>query len=195
MRLIGQGRAAPLTATVAVVATMLVGGGAYATAATVITGKNVRDSSLTGHDVRNGSLTSSDVKARSLQGTDIRRGTLTVNAFRKGTLLRGAKGATGGTGGTGATGARGAAGVRGARGDSGVADLLVVKDQGSSAGHSALVRCPAGRQAVSGGGETDGHDAVTQSSPVVDADGRPVGWKVSVEGGTPTAFAVCAAAE
>ena len=41
MRLIGQRGAAPLTATVAVVATVLVGGGAYATAATVITGKNV----------------------------------------------------------------------------------------------------------------------------------------------------------
>jgi hypothetical protein len=73
--------------------------------------------------------------------------------------------------------------------------LLVVKDQGSSADRFALVHCPAGRQAISGGGETDGHDAVTQSSPIVNADGRPVGWKVRVEDGTPTAFAVCAAAE
>ena len=67
MRLIRKGRSAtPLTVLVAVLATMLVSGGAYATAATLITGKQVKDSSLSGRDVKNSSLTGADVKNRSL---------------------------------------------------------------------------------------------------------------------------------
>ena len=45
-------------------------GGTSFAAATVITGKNVKDSSLTGADVKKGSLTGSDVKNKSLAPAD-----------------------------------------------------------------------------------------------------------------------------
>ena len=45
-------------------------GGTSFAAATVITGKNVKDSSLTGADVKKGSLTGSDVKNESLAPAD-----------------------------------------------------------------------------------------------------------------------------
>ena len=48
---------------------MALGGTSFA-AATVITGKNVKDSSLTGADVKKGSLTGSDVKNKSLAPAD-----------------------------------------------------------------------------------------------------------------------------
>ena len=49
-------RATPLTILATVVAVFMVSGGAYATAATLITGKQVLDHSLTGRDIKNGSM-------------------------------------------------------------------------------------------------------------------------------------------
>ena len=70
-------------------------GGTSFAAATVITGKNVKDSSLTGADVKKGSLTGSDVKNKSLAPADF-NGSVT-----------GPQGATGPQGPKGATGAPG----------------------------------------------------------------------------------------
>jgi hypothetical protein len=77
-------------------------------AAVVITGKNVKNSSLTGADVKNSSLTSSDVKNRSLTALD----------FKANQLPRGATGATG------------AAGPQGARGPAGPTRWLLVNAAG-----------------------------------------------------------------
>ena len=56
-------------------------GGTSFAAATVITGKNVKDSSLTGADVKKGSLTGSDVKNKSLAPADF-NGSVTRPAGR-----------------------------------------------------------------------------------------------------------------
>jgi hypothetical protein len=60
---------------VAVMAVLLVA--VPTTAARLITGKDVKDSSLTGADVKNSSLTGTDVKDGSLTGTDVKDGSLT----------------------------------------------------------------------------------------------------------------------
>jgi hypothetical protein len=82
-------------------------GGAYA-AGQLITGKDVKNSSLTGADIKNSSLTGSDVKDGSLTAKDLKAGTLTS----------GPAGAAGPAGPAGPAGAKGAAGAKGDRGDS-----------------------------------------------------------------------------
>jgi len=67
-----------------------------ATAAMVITGKQIKDNSVTGKDIKNGSLLVKDLKASEVA------------------KLRGSTGATGATGATGGTGATGATGTAGA---------------------------------------------------------------------------------
>ena len=83
-------------------------GGTSFAAATVITGKNVKDSSLTGADVKNNSLTGGDVKNSSLTGADLRAesvnsddvadGSLLGADFAPGQLPAGAQGPKGDTG-------------------------------------------------------------------------------------------------
>src|SRR3954469_24977032 len=86
----------PLTVVAAVTGTLLVSGGAYATASTLVTGKDVQDNSITTKDIRNHSLTARD--------------------FKKGTIKRGKQGLQGATGTTGATGETGATGATGETG-------------------------------------------------------------------------------
>lgn len=74
--------------------------GGTATAAIVISGRNIKNESVTSADIKNGSLLSKDFKSSELG------------------KLKGAKGDTGATGATGAAGAVGAAGAKGDRGAS-----------------------------------------------------------------------------
>jgi hypothetical protein len=84
---------------VAILAVVLACGGS-ATAARLITGKQIKNNSVTSSDVRNNSLRSKDVRNRSLLAKD----------FKRGQLPRGAQGPQGLRGSTGATGPRGPAG-------------------------------------------------------------------------------------
>ena len=68
--------------------------GGTATAALLITGKNVKDSSLTGADIKN----------RSLTGKDVRKRSLLANTFKDGHLPRGPQGPQGPQGPKGDTG-------------------------------------------------------------------------------------------
>jgi hypothetical protein len=89
-----------------------------ATAATLITGRDVRNNSLTGVDIRSGSLTGSDIRNSSLTGVDIRNGSIgsaDLAAATKSSL----KGDPGARGRQGTAGARGAQGPRGATGAAG----------------------------------------------------------------------------
>ena len=80
-------------------------GGTSFAAATVITGKNVKDSSLTGADVKKGSLTGSDVKNKSLAPADFNGSVTGPQGPQGATGPQGPKGDTGtnGTNGTNAT--------------------------------------------------------------------------------------------
>ena len=94
--------------------------GSTSYAAIVITGTNVKDSSLTGRDIRNRSLTSSDF-AGPLTGPRGPAGPAGQNGSTGGQGPAGPAGqnATGTKGETGATGAKGDAGATGANGDTG----------------------------------------------------------------------------
>jgi hypothetical protein len=112
-----------------------------ATAARLITGRQIKDGSVTGRDVHNGSLT----------GGDVRNGSLSADEF-EGSL-------TGAPGPAGPQGPAGPAGPAGANGVSGyeyvIADVIIPR-LGSA--HQDAV-CPVGKRAVGGG--------MSSSSPVV----------------------------
>lgn len=91
---------ANVMATVAVF--IALGGTSYG--AFVVTGRNVKNSSLTGRDVKNNSLTGADVKG--LRSADITNGSLLARDFKAGQLPAGAKGEKGDKGDTGTGGAR-----------------------------------------------------------------------------------------
>ncbi len=101
-----------VSAALAVLALFVALGGT-ATAAKLITGKQIKNGSLTGADVRN----------RSLSGADLRNGTVGLNkltAKARATLLRGAPATTAGKDGAqGAPGPAGPAGPQGPKGDAG----------------------------------------------------------------------------
>jgi hypothetical protein len=93
----------------AVLALVLALGGT-ATAAKLITGKQIKNSSLTGADVKNSSLTGADVKNASIGPSD-----LTADAR----VAASGKGDPGAPGAPGATGAKGEKGDKGDKGDPG----------------------------------------------------------------------------
>src|SRR3954471_15112325 len=116
----------PATVIVAVAVLVLALGGT-ATAAKLITSRDVADNSLTGADIKAGSLERSDLSAsarKALQGAAGPRG------------ATGAAGATGATGATGPAGPAGATGARGATGATGPAgkDAVVIFARGGAAG-------------------------------------------------------------
>ena len=90
-------------------------GGAYA--ATVITGKQVKNGSLTAADVKAGSLTGKQIKDHSISAADLAAGLMTASPAAP----SGARGDQGAAGPSGATGDQGAAGSSGATGDQGPA--------------------------------------------------------------------------
>jgi hypothetical protein len=87
--------------------------GGTATAAIVITGKNVRDGSLTGRDVKNNSVGSQKIKDGNLLARDFKAGQLPAGAHG----LQGTQGAQG---------AQGTAGADGQNGAPGPSDIYVV---------------------------------------------------------------------
>ena len=110
----------PSSATVIAFIALLLAGAGSATAATLITGAQVKDNSLTGRDVKDGSLSTRDFKKGTLRagsrGTQGPQGT------------QGPAGAEGADGPAGPSGAAGQPGPRGARGPSGTSYAFEVGD-------------------------------------------------------------------
>jgi hypothetical protein len=170
--------------------------GGTATAAVVITGKQVKDGSVAGRDIANRSLTGLDVRDGSLTPLDF-NGSLQGQAGPAGP--QGPKGDRGAQGPAGATGPAGPQGPAGPAGLNGVSGLETrVQDSvpiASGKWYAWNVACPTGKKALGGGVSSTApyYTRVLQSAP---AD--PVrGWAVAVknEGGpTLTAYAwvICA---
>jgi hypothetical protein len=59
---------------------------AYAATTKLITGANVKDSSLTGRDIKNSSLTGADVKDSSLTGANVKNSSLTGQDIKDGSV-------------------------------------------------------------------------------------------------------------
>src|SRR2546426_1060836 len=94
----------------------------------------------------------------------------------------GAQGPAGSAGATGGTGPTGPAGRDGSAG--GVVTV-------TTAGNTAM--CPTGKVALGGGGA--GSSALMTSAPVLDANGRAIGWTTQQTSGTPdglTTYVICA---
>ena len=142
-----------------------------ATAGALITGRQVKDSSLTGRDVKNRSITSLDlargVAARGPRGLPGAPGS------------PGPAGAPGDPGPKGETGAKGDTGERGPRGEPGATNVTV--RQQVCGAQLCAIECNAGEVAVGGGYvEIPAARHTTSSAPLNDA-GTPRGWYVGLD--------------
>jgi hypothetical protein len=161
----------PSGSTVLALLALFVAVGGTATAATVITGKQIRNNSVTGADIRNSSLGNADV----------RNGSLLARDFRRGQLPRGARGFTGATG---AAGARGAAGVNGFGRLEYPISAPVTVTPGQS--EEIVVGCAPGTFPTGGDGfaidanENLVEGAVVEEGLRLDQDGAPAGWGATV---------------
>lgn len=138
---------ANVMATIAVFVAL--GGSSYA--AIMVTGKNVKDSTLTGKDVKNSSLT----------GVDVRNGSLLASDFRAGQLPAGAKGDTG------AQGPQGEAGAAGPKGDQGEAGAAGPKGDPGATGPKGNPGAPGAAGPQGAAGSTVAYATVTSAGGVV----------------------------
>jgi hypothetical protein len=158
-----------------IVATVV--GGSSATAARLITGKDIRDGSITARDIREGGIT--------------------LNRLTPGAqaLLR-SKSATTFTGNSQSAAVKGEKGDKGETGNVGAATSHFAQHPTDlAAGTSATIQvfCPAGKQAIGGGIRGDAQDSeattVTSSRPSASADstnppadgGTFLGWRGTVQ--------------
>jgi hypothetical protein len=139
----------PNLRTVAVAACCLaVGWAGTATAAKVITGKDVKNSSLTGADIKDGSLAAKELSKAA-------RASLAGKTGPAGAT--GAAGPAGPVGPAGAAGATGPAGPKGDTGDRGPSNVLVYTDDshlvtGSGSRVIGTLQLPAGRYVITAKG-------------------------------------------
>jgi len=173
-----------------------------ATAAKLLTGKDIANKSLSGKDLKKKSVTSRHVKNRSLVANDFKRGELPAGEIgpvgRDGATgpegpqgPQGEPGEKGDTGPIGPQGSAGTDGADGAQGPAGATNVLVRHgaDSNIQAGTvvTASVACDAGEKAVGGGG-TNGAVAgvhLKQSVPTPSTQAEtPTGWSVTYENTT-----------
>jgi hypothetical protein len=173
----------------------------------------IKTSGVAGSDIRSNAITSAKVKNGSLKAVDFAAKQLPAGPA-------GAQGPKGDTGAKGDSGAKGTTGLQGPKGETGTVGAATVVSatatvdlaDGTKASYDAY--CPAGQQAIGGGGRGDATTseatAVTSSRPAVSAtnteppaDGQGfTGWRITVfnpAGGVttgllPTVWVVCAAA-
>jgi hypothetical protein len=119
-------RRRPQTSTAISCVALFVALSGTATAATMISGKEIKNNSVTGADVKSSSLTGSDIKNRSLTASDLSATAITALKSAGGPGPQGPagpagpQGAQGPKGDTGAPGAPGADGAPGAQGPAGL---------------------------------------------------------------------------
>lgn len=167
-----------------------------ATAAKLITGKQIANKSITGKDVKPRTLRGKHVKNRSLLAKDFKRGQLPAGEVGPAGPIgpagpagaAGPAGPRGERGPTGAMGATGATGATGPEGPPGATNVLVRQGIEESVQPSttdtATANCEAGERAVGGGGTNNGTVGVhlKESHPTPATQGEtPTGWSVTYE--------------
>jgi hypothetical protein len=75
-------RAKVLNGVVLLMLASLIGGGTWAVANELITGRDIKNGSITGRDIKRGSITSREIRDGSLRNRDIRRGIIRMNSLR-----------------------------------------------------------------------------------------------------------------
>src|SRR5215207_6648489 len=174
--------------------------GGTASAAVLITGKQVKDGSIAGRDVKNRSLGMNKLSTSAVSSLAGQAGPQGPQGDKGDQGPVGPTGATGPKGETGPAGPQGAAGVPGPSGVSGwqyfVSDGVYIVDDGPG---SAEVYCPLHKRPLGGGlGRTGAFrtNMVTSAPKERKSDGA-LGWVVDVwnEGPLPTtiyAWVICA---
>jgi hypothetical protein len=79
----GGMRAKVLNSVVLVLLGSLIGGGTWAVANGLITGKDIENGSITGRDIKRGSITSREIGNRAIHNRDIRRRVITLNRLTR----------------------------------------------------------------------------------------------------------------
>jgi hypothetical protein len=148
-----------------------------ASAALLITGKQIKDGTVTGADVKNGSLRLKDLNSTSIQGPAGPQG---PQGPRGDTGPRGANGDTGAQGPQGLQGLQGVPGLNGISGyEVRVSDGIPGPSGGNGSGSSP--NCSQGKKPVGGGIASDNLFGIQTytSAPMVDDVSRIYGWTAS----------------
>jgi hypothetical protein len=135
------------------------------------------------------SVGSKQIKANAVVSSKIKNGSITRADLALGALLKGLQGSPGPQGAPGLPGVAGPPGPRGPEGPPAVTTIDVL-NSGALATSPVELACPGGEVATGGGGTTSG--SLTESRPVEDADGFPVGWHVAATMNV-AAWVVCVA--
>ena len=154
-------RAALLVAVLA----LMIGFAGSATAAVVVTGKQIKDGTVTTADIKNGTLESLDVKDESLTQADFFE---TV---------------------AGPAGPKGDTGAPGTNGTSGLVYIVEGADVGKRSTRIVTATCPPGTHAVSGGGSNTGRGHLVETTPT---NSFGEGWRVIYRNTTDTAISAYA---
>jgi len=85
----------PSPALVVAFIALFVAGAGTATAARLISGKQIRNNSVTGTDIRNNSVTGTDIRNNSLGNRDVKNGSLLLRDFKSGQVPAGPQGRAG----------------------------------------------------------------------------------------------------
>jgi hypothetical protein len=174
--------------------------------------------------IKSSAVKNAELASSSVTSAKVKDGVLLAKDFAIGQIPAGPRGATGATGATGAagpTGPTGATGATGAKGDTGTIGAVTARsftataDMANNQKASYTATCPAGQQAIGGGGRGDDTSSqltnVTSSRPALSTttptpnepppDGAGFdGWRITVQnignnaGIRPTVWVICAAA-
>lgn len=153
------------TALLVAVLALLIGFAGSATAAVVVTGKQIKDGTVTTADIQNGTIESVDVKDESLSQADFFD---TV---------------------AGPAGPKGDTGAPGPHGTSGLVYIVEGVDIGKRATRIVTATCPPGTHVVSGGGSNTGRGHLVETTPT-NAFGDA--WRVIYRNTTDTAISAYA---
>lgn len=169
--------------------------------------------------IKSKAVKNSDLGDSAVTSAKVKNGALLVQDFKAGQIPAGAKGTTGATGATGPTGPIGPQGIQGIQGPTGALGAVTARsttatvDLAVTMKASYTVSCPAGHQAIGGGGRGDDNTSddtnVTSSRPALSttapANEPPPegagfdGWRITVTNVSganirPTVWVMCAAA-
>ena len=151
-----------------IIAVLLALGGTATAASGLITGNQIKNSSITGADVRDGSLSGSDIKTSSIGPSKLSDGLYNeIEDAKQRPLTPGPAGPAGPTGPTGPAGPSDLSGIT-------VVTSAQVPFLSTDIVKSATAFCPAGQKVISGGGASVSDEQIA----VTEATSDRTGWFV-----------------
>ena len=178
---------------------------------------SIAKNSVGSAQIKKGAVANSDLRTNAVSTAKVKNGSLLAADFAANQLPRGATGATGPRGPQGVPGTPGTPGAPGATGTTGAATVSMTvapADLANGANQSYSAFCPAGQQAVAGGGRGDDtlseETILTNTRPAISSSNQEpptnglgfTGWRITVvnpiggaaSGIRPEVWVVCVAA-